>query len=124
MRPLPIFASLSALLFVLVPVCALVCAANAAAQATLDPLHAARDPYAAYQSGVSASMHPDIISVGAMDASLMRAAQYDAAQLARGRLAYEALTAAQSGAFVAGVQARVRAAGRGAVLRQLERDPT
>jgi hypothetical protein len=54
----------------------------------------------------------------------MRAAQYDPAQLARGRLAYAALTAAQSPAFVAGVQSRVRAAGRGAVLRQLQRDPT
>ena len=123
MRPL-LFASVFPLVFALVPVCALVCAANAAAQATLDPLHAALDPYAAYQSGVSASMDADIISVGAMDASLMRAAQYDAAQLARGRLAYAALTAAQSGAFVAGVQSRVRAAGRSAVLRQLQRDPT
>src|SRR6185295_15419084 len=102
----------------------LVCAPNAAAQAALDPLHAALDPYAAYQTGVSASLDADIISVGAMDASLMRAAQYDATALARGRLAYAALTAAQSRAFVAGVQARVRAAGRAAVLRQLQRDPT
>ena len=93
-------------------------------KATLDPLHAALDPYAAYQSGVSASMDADITSVGAMDASLMRAAQYDPTALARGRLAYAALTAAQSRAFVAGVQSRVRAAGRAAVLRQLQRDPT
>ncbi len=96
---------------------------DAGAQA-LDPLHAALDPYAAYQSGVSASMDADIGSAAAMDASLMRAAQYDPAQLASGRLAYAALTAAQSPAFVAGVQARVRAAGRAAVLRQLLRDPT
>jgi hypothetical protein len=100
-----------------------VCAAGAAAQQA-DPLHAALDPYAAYQTGVSASMDADISSAGVMDASLMRAAQYDPAQLARGRLAYAALTAAQSPTFVAGVQSRVRAAGRAAVLRQLQRDPT
>ena len=101
----------------------LVCTFSATAQEPV-PLHAALDPYAAYQSGVSASMDADIISAAAMDASLMRAAQYDPAQLARGRLAYAALTAAQSPAFVAGVQSRVRAAGRAAVLRQLQRDPT
>ena len=89
-----------------------------------DPLHAAIEPYAAYQVGVSASMDADISSAGAMDAALRRAAQYDPAQLARGRLAYAALTAAQSLAFVAGVQSRVRAASRAAVLRQLQRDPT
>ncbi len=101
----------------------LVCAAGATAQ-PLDPLHAALDPYAAYQAGVSTSMDADIASPGAMDASLMRAAQYDPRELARGRLAYAALTAAQSPAFAAGVQSRVHAAGRAAVLRQLQRDPT
>lgn len=101
----------------------LICASSATAQ-DVDPLHTALDPYAAYQTGVSASMDADITSAGAMDASLMRAAQYDPAQLARGRLAYAALTASQSAAFVAGVQSRVRAAGRAAVLRQLQRDPT
>ena len=100
-----------------------ICTSSAAAEQA-DPLYAALDPYAAYQAGVSASMDADISSAGAMDASLIRAAQYDAAQLARGRLAYAALSAAQSPAFVAGVQARVRAAGRAAVLRQLQRDPT
>jgi hypothetical protein len=101
----------------------LFCATSAGAQLA-DPLQAALDPYAAYQTGVSASMDADISSAGAMDASLIRAAQYDPAQLARGRLAYAALTAAQSPAFVAGVQSRVHAAGRAAVLRQLQRDPT
>lgn len=100
-----------------------VCASGATAQ-QINPLHAALDPYAAYQIGVSASMDADISSAGAMDASLIRAAQYDPAQLARGRLAYAALSAAQSTAFVAGVQARVHRAGRAAVLRQLQRDPT
>src|SRR5258708_2284635 len=99
----------------------LICATGAVAQQP-DPLHTALDPYAAYQIGVSASMDADISSPGAMDASLMHAPQYDPAQLARGRLAYAALTAAQSPAFVAGVQARVRAAGRTAVLHQLQRD--
>ena len=65
----------------------LFCATSAGAQPG-DPLHAALDPYAAYQTGVSASMDADISSAGAMDASLMRAAQYDPAQLARGRFAY------------------------------------
>jgi hypothetical protein len=101
----------------------LCCAIPAHAQ-QLDPLQSALNPYAFYQSGVSASLDADITSSGAMDASLARAAQYDAALLARGRLAYAALTAAQSPAFVAGVQLRVRVAGRAAVLRQLQRDPT
>ena len=101
----------------------LFCITNASAQQA-DPLQAALDPYAAYQIGVSASMDADISSAGAMDASLMRAAQYDPGQLARGRLAYAGLTAAQSPTFVAGVQSRVRAAGRAAVLRQLQRDTT
>ncbi|MBI3438949.1 MAG: hypothetical protein HY054_09975 [Proteobacteria bacterium] len=98
-------------------------AALAGAQ-QVTPLYAALDPYAAYQLGVSASMDANISSASAMDASLMRAAQYDPTQLARGRLAYAAITAAQSPAFIAGIQARVRAAGRAAVLRQLQRDPT
>ena len=89
-----------------------------------DLLRSALDAYAAYQSGVSASMDADINSPAAMDASLTRAAQYDPAALARGRLAYAAMTAAQSPAFVAGIQSRVHSAGRAAVLRQLQRDPT
>ena len=90
----------------------------------LDPLHGALDAYAAYQAGVSASLDADIASPDAMDASLARAAQYDPARLARGRIAYGALTAAQSPSFVAGVRARARAKGAAAVVRQLLRDST
>lgn len=101
----------------------LVFAAAAAAQQG-DPLYAVVDGYAAYQVGVTASLAADINSADAMDAALERGARFDPAELARDHLAYLALAAAQSPAFVAGVRARVRAAGRAPVLRQLQRDPT
>jgi hypothetical protein len=52
------------------------------------------------------------------------AARHDPSRVSRGWIAYGALTAAQSPAFVAGVRSRVSAAGRAPVLRQLRRDPT
>jgi hypothetical protein len=98
-------------------------AATARAQAA-DPLYDAVDAYARYQTGVSVSLDAHITSPAAVDDALNRAAAFDAEQLTRGRMAYLALTAAQSPAFVHGVQARVHAASRAAVIRQLVRDPT
>lgn len=80
--------------------------------------------YALYQSDVTALLSDDITSAAEMDAALERAARHDPARLSRGWIAYGALTAAQSPAFVNGMRARVRAAGRPAVLRQLQRDLT
>jgi len=60
----------------------------------------------------------------AIRAALERVARHERIALARGFVAYGALTAAQAPAFVAGVQSRVRAAGRAAVIRQLSSDVT
>lgn len=93
-----------------------------AAPARGEPLHDAVDAYALFQNDVSALAALDVRDAEAMDAALALALRHDPEQLARGFIAYGALTAAQSPAFVAGVRSRVRAAGRAPVLRQLNRD--
>jgi hypothetical protein len=85
-------------------------------------LHQALDAYALYQTDITAMLDADIPDAAALDAALDRAARHDPGRLAQGWLAYGALTAAQSPAWVNGVRSRVRAAGRPAVLRQLRRD--
>ncbi len=87
-------------------------------------LHRALEAYALYQTDITAMLDADIPDSAALDAALERAARHDPERLSQGWLAYGALTAAQSPAWVNGVRARVRAAGRPAVLRQLRRDPT
>ncbi len=89
-----------------------------------DPLHRALDAYALYQTDITTMLDADIPDSAAMDAALDRAARHDPERLTQGWLAYGALTAAQSPAWVNGVRSRVRAAGRPAVLRQLRRDWT
>lgn len=103
---------------------ALVIGALEARAQTPDPLLAAADAYALYQDDLSALLDADIATRPALDFAIERAARHDPAQLARGWIAYGALTAAQSPAFVAGVRSRVRAASRAAVIRQLRRDLT
>lgn len=87
-----------------------------------EPLHQALDAYALYQTDITALLDADISDTAALDAALDRTAHHDPARLMEGWLAYGALTAAQSPAWVNGVRSRVRAAGRSAVLRQLRRD--
>ncbi len=87
-----------------------------------EPLHQALDAYALYQTDITAMLDADNPDAAALDAALDRTARHDPARLAQGWLAYGALTAAQSPAWVNGVRSRVRAAGRPAVLRQLQRD--
>lgn len=99
----------------------LLCAATPAS-AQADPIHDAVDAYALYQGDVSALLSADVSSPEALNAALERAARHDPRRVARGWIAYGALAAAQSPAFVRGVQSRVRAASRAAVLRQLRRD--
>lgn len=89
-----------------------------------EPLFRAVDAYAAYQDDISALIDADITTNDAIEFAVERAARHDSARLTRGWVAYGALTAAQSPAFVAGVRSRVRAASRAAVLRQLRRDVT
>jgi hypothetical protein len=99
----------------------LYCAAPAHAQTSVED---ALNAYALYQSDVTASLRAEINSAPDLNAALERAARHDPARVSRGWIAYGALTAAQSPAFVSGVRSRVRAAGRAAVMRQLRRDLT
>jgi hypothetical protein len=87
-------------------------------------LHQALEPYALFQTDITAMLDADIADAAALDAALDRTARHDPARLARGWIGYGALTAAQSPAWVNGVRSRVRAAGQAAVLRQLRRDMT
>lgn len=87
-----------------------------------EPLHRAVDAYALFQTDITAMLDADVPDSTAMDAALDRAARHDPERLTQGWLAYGALTAAQSPRWVNGVRSRVRAAGRGAALRQLRRD--
>lgn len=94
----------------------------AAAAHAEEPLHRALEPYALYQTDITVLLDADIPDAAALDDALARTAQHDPARLTQGWLAYGALTAAQSPAWVSGVRSRVRTAGRAAVLRQLRRD--
>lgn len=99
-------------------------APTAASAQTADPLQRAADAYAAFELDLSAITGAQTTSAESMDAVLLNAAQHDPAELSRGWIAYAALVAAQSPAFVRGVQSRVQAAGRAPVLSQLMRDTT
>lgn len=103
---------------------ALLMASPAHAQDQPEPISAAFLAYAAFQRDASAIDGAPIESPVLMDAALERMAGHEPMALTRGYLAYGALTAAQSPAFVAGVESRVRAAGRAAVIRQLRSDVT
>lgn len=92
------------------------------APARAETPHEALDAYALYQSDVTALLDLPIAGADAIDEALERAARHDPVRVTRGWIAYGALTAAQAPAFAAGVQSRVRAAGRAPVLRQLRRD--
>lgn len=87
-----------------------------------EPLHQTLQAYALYQTDISTMLDADIPDAAALDAALDRTARHDPERLSQGWLAYGALTAAQSPAWVNGVRSRVRVAGRPAVLRQLRRD--
>lgn len=102
----------------------LLCASAAAAQQPNEPLFRAVDAYGLFQDDISGIAGAEIDSPEALTRALERAARHDPVRLTRGWMAYGALTAAQSPAFVGGVRSRVRAASRAAVLRQLRRDIT
>jgi len=93
-----------------------------AASAQADPLHEAVDAYALYQNDVSNLLGVDIESGRTVDAALARILRHNAAEVARGWIAYSALTAAQSPQFAAGVQSQIRDLGRDGVLAALDDD--
>jgi len=104
----------AALLFLLVTA--------AAEPAPAEPLHDAVDAYVLYQNDITDLLTADVTDEAEMNQALILAARHDPQRVASGRVAYGALTAAQSPAFVAGVRGRLRSAGRAPVIRQLRRD--
>jgi hypothetical protein len=105
----------------LIPLVALLLLA-APATAQTNPVPTALDAYALYQNDISILSDAQIDSAEALGAALERMARHDPAAVSRGWIAYNATVAAQSPAFVRGVQSRITAAGRAAVIRQLVRD--
>lgn len=95
---------------------------TAAAPAPAEPLHDAVDAYVLYQNDITDLLTSGVTDEAEMNQALILAARHDPQRVASGRVAYGALTAAQSPEFVAGVRSRVRSAGRAPVLRQLRRD--
>lgn len=92
------------------------------ASARADAVHDALEAYALYQTDVSALLDTEIRSGRDVDAALARLGRHDPDRVARGWIAYGALTAAQSPQFAAGVREIVRDTGRGPVLSQLRGD--
>jgi hypothetical protein len=103
-------------LFAAVGSLALVCSVSAYA----DPVHDALEAYALYQNDVSTLLDADI-NGRTVDAALARVQRHNSDQVARGWIAYGALTAAQSPRFADAIQNRVRE-GRAPVLRALRED--
>jgi hypothetical protein len=89
---------------------------------TNEPLFEAVDGYALFQNDVTELLSHQVTDVGELNPALILAARHDPERVSRGWIAYGALIAAQSPAFVAGVRSRVRAAGRAPVIRQLNRN--
>jgi hypothetical protein len=71
---------------------------------TVEPIGAALPAYAAFHTDITGLQGQSVMTPADLDAVLERAAGQNAEALARGWLAYGALTAAQSPAFVQGVR--------------------
>lgn len=92
------------------------------ALAHADDVHEALEAYALYQTDVSGLLGSDIESTRDIDAALTRLSRHDPDRVARGWIAYGALTAAQSPTFAAGVERDLRQNGRRSVLASLRTD--
>ncbi len=97
---------------------ALMCSSSAYAGDVQDALEA----YALYQNDVSTLLDADI-NGRTVDAALARLSRHNSDRVARGWIAYGALTAAQSTRFAAAIEDRVRD-GRAPLLRALRDDLT
>lgn len=89
-----------------------------------DEVHDALEAYALYQSDVSALLDSEIDSAQAVDAALARLQRHSPRNVARGWIAYGALTAAQSPDFAAGIARAADESGRAPFLSQLRGDPS
>lgn len=93
-----------------------------AAPARADTVHQALEAYALYQNDVSALLDLDVDSAKTINGALVRVSRHNPSQVSRGFIAYGALTAAQSPAFAAGIQSRMRGGVRSQLLNELRRD--
>lgn len=89
-----------------------------------DPVHDAIEDYALYQNDVSLLLDLNIDSARVVNGALARITRNDPERVARGFIAYGALTAAQSPDFARGVERRLGAAGPAHVARVLGADPS
>ncbi|MEQ1617583.1 MAG: hypothetical protein ABL883_04470 [Terricaulis sp.] len=96
----------------------------AATPAFADEVRDALEAYALYQSDVSALLDSEIASARAVDAALARLQHHNPRNVARGWIAYGALTAAQSPDFAAGIARVADESGRAPFLAQLRGDLT
>ncbi|MEZ5960533.1 MAG: hypothetical protein R3C30_08905 [Hyphomonadaceae bacterium] len=87
-----------------------------------DEVHDTLEAYALYQTDVSALLSADIEGARDVDAALARISRHNPDRVARGWIAYGALTAAQSPAFAEGVQRTLRRGGRRETLTLLRTD--
>ncbi|MGE0662882.1 MAG: hypothetical protein AB7H66_13630 [Hyphomonadaceae bacterium] len=94
---------------------ALLCSAPAYA----DEVHDALEAYASYQNDVSALLDSEIAGAQDVDAALARLQRHDTERVARGWIAYGALTAAQSPDFATMIQRSARGRDRASVIGQL-----
>jgi|CXWL01.1.fsa_nt_gi hypothetical protein len=93
-----------------------------ATPAFADEVHEALQAYALYQSDVSALLDSEIDSARAVDAALARLQRHSPRNVARGWIAYGALTAAQSQDFASGITRVADEGGRAPFLSQLRGD--
>jgi hypothetical protein len=94
-----------------------------APSAQADALQDALEAYALYQNDVSTLLDAEI-NGRTVDPAISRLQRHNSDRVASGWVAYGALTAAQSPRFADSIEARIRAEGRAAVLRQLRTDLT
>lgn len=92
------------------------------APAFADAVSDALEAYALYQNDVSTLLDADI-NRGNVDTALSRLQRHDSDRVARGWIAYGALTAAQSPRFAGAIRDRIRS-GRAPLLRALRDDVT
>ncbi len=93
-----------------------------ATPAFADEVHEALEAHALYQSDVSALLDSEIGSAQAVDAALARLQRHNPRNVARGWIAYGALTAAQSLDFASGIARVANESGRAPFLSQLRGD--
>lgn len=92
--------------------------------ARADTVHEALEAYALYQQDVSVLLDLQVESARDINGALARLSRHDPARVARGYVAYGALTAAQSPAFAAGVTRSASREGRDAMEQRLRADIT